>query len=86
MALFSDAALNLCDRARLGKAIDSGTYASGYGSQLFVDGLDFVLGELAYASVGGVLFWDPRGGDESLNAYGTLDLLFSPKQRANSQW
>jgi hypothetical protein len=62
MALFSDAALNLCDRARLGKAIDSETYTSGYGSQLFVDGLDFVLGELAYASVGGVLFWDPRGG------------------------
>jgi hypothetical protein len=27
---------------------------------LFVDGPDLLLGELAYASVGGVLFWDVR--------------------------
>ena len=29
---------------------------------MFVDGVDFVFGELAYGSVGGVLFWDVRGG------------------------
>ena len=44
---------------------DIETYASGEGGQLLVDGIDFVAGELAYASVDGVLFWDVRGGHVS---------------------
>jgi hypothetical protein len=36
--------------------LDSGVYASGQGGQLLVDGIEFVMGELAYTSAGGVLF------------------------------
>jgi hypothetical protein len=50
-------ALYICEgRVGEGDVLDSEMYVSGQGGQLLVDGIKFVMGELAYTSVGGVLF------------------------------
>jgi hypothetical protein len=67
LAPFHSASLTYCERAMFGGLLvqEFELYALGQGDQLVVDGAPFVAGELAYASVGGVLFWDVRRGHVS---------------------
>lgn len=57
LAFLYVAALYICEgRVGEGDVFDSEMYVSGQGGQLLVDGIKFVMGELAYTSAGGVLF------------------------------
>jgi hypothetical protein len=67
LALFHVARESLCERV-VGEVLDRDfkMYVLGQGNQSVVDGLNFALGELANASVGGILFGDVRMGFTSV--------------------
>jgi hypothetical protein len=78
LALLRAARSSFCERARREVLVrDIETHASGQGGQLLADSTDFLLGQLAYASVGGVLFREVRPGPVSIRMWDSRSLVLA---------